>query len=148
MKLLLLKPVNGLGDAGKVVDTKIGYAVNYLIPKKLATTDLEAKIDKKSTKLSPDKLTQLAKKISKTRLNINKSTNEKGVLFSSVSAEEIKDSLEKLFPELISAQHEIRIPVHIKTLGEHKVTVRVSDKDSTLKVNVIDPTKTATGENR
>jgi len=36
MKVILIKDVKGIGRSNDVVETKDGYALNYLIPKKLS----------------------------------------------------------------------------------------------------------------
>lgn len=141
MQVLLLRPVKGLGEAGKIIETKAGYAMNYLVPKKLATTDLKAKVVKTLSKISPEKLSEILRKISKHHLTLNKKTNEKGILFSSVTAEEIKDQLEKLFPDLLATKVEIRIPEHIKSLGEYMAKIRVLGREAVQKIHVIDSLK-------
>ncbi len=42
MKVILLEPLENLGDVGQVVDVKPGYARNYLLPRGLAVLATES----------------------------------------------------------------------------------------------------------
>ena len=44
MKVILLEPLENLGDVGQVVDVKPGYARNYLLPRGLAVLATESNL--------------------------------------------------------------------------------------------------------
>lgn len=44
MKVILLEPMENLGDVGAVVNVKPGYARNYLLPRGLATLASESNL--------------------------------------------------------------------------------------------------------
>ena len=46
MKIILLKDVKGLGEAGEVKKTADGYARNYIIPNKLGIEATKANLKK------------------------------------------------------------------------------------------------------
>lgn len=102
MKILLKKDIQKLGKTGDIVDVANGYARNYLLPKKFATTvtrgDIEQikfqgiKNEEKQKEETKD-LQVLADEISKVSCTITVKTNKEGKLFGSVTANHIAEAL-------------------------------------------------------
>ncbi len=102
MKILLRKNVEKLGSSGDVVEVANGYARNYLLPKKFATTvthgnieqiNLERKKQEGKLKEEIDKLQALSDEISNVSCTITVKTNKEGKLFGSVTAHHIAQAL-------------------------------------------------------
>lgn len=102
MKVLLKKDIKKLGKLGDLVEVANGYARNYLLPKKLATTVTQGSIEQ--IKIQREKqeerrkeerqgLQTLANEISNASCTITVKTNEEGKLFGSVTAKHIADVL-------------------------------------------------------
>src|SRR4029453_5589688 len=94
---ILLKDVDGLGDAGAVVDVAPGYLRNYLAPKKLAQSATAASIAAAKTRLEQgegaaaelkERTEETAALLSKTVLTIPHQAGEGGRLFGAVTAQE------------------------------------------------------------
>lgn len=132
MKVILLKDVKGVGKKYEEKNVSDGYAQNFLIPKKLAlslagSSASAIKILKEQEEKSrEDKREALMDNISRlTDLTITTKmkANEKGHLFSSLSAEKISELIKKEGFE-IDAKH-IELSEPIKETGTFEVPVSV-----------------------
>lgn len=102
MKILLKKDIQKLGKTGEVVDVANGYARNYLLPKKFATTATRGNIEQikfqrirneEKQKEETKNLQVLADEISNVSCTITVKTNKEGKLFGSVTANHIAEAL-------------------------------------------------------
>jgi large subunit ribosomal protein L9 len=131
---ILLKDVDGLGDAGAVVDVAPGYLRNYLAPKKLAQSATAASIAAAKTRLEQaeraaaelkERTEETAALLSKTVLTIPHQAGEGGRLFGAVTAQEIVDAIKQARGLRID-KRSIRLEQPIKELGTHMVEVEVA----------------------
>ncbi len=145
MKVILLEPMENLGDVGAVVNVKPGYARNYLLPRGIATLatesnlkTLEAKIRAQAKKAAErkaeaERLRELLEPI--TLVLKVKAGDQK--IYGSVTSREIAAALE--------AQHQISIDPKklalekpIKDLGEYTLAYKPHPEvPMTLKVSVV-----------
>ncbi len=102
MKILLKKDIQKLGKIGDVVDVANGYARNYLLPQKFATTVTQRNIEQikfkrmkneEKQKEEVKNLQELADEISNVSCTITVKTNKEGKLFGSVTANHIAEAL-------------------------------------------------------
>ena len=132
MEIILREDIENLGIRGDVVKVAAGYARNFLLPKKLAVpaTDSNRKIveQERQSHLRKEakqigEAQELAKLVGAVTVTIARKAGETDQLFGSVTAADISDAL--------TAQHynverrRINLEEPIRTLGEHKVTVRL-----------------------
>lgn len=145
MKVILLEPMENLGDVGAVVNVKPGYARNYLLPRGIATLatesnlkTLEAKIRAQAKKAAErkaeaERLKELLEPI--TLVLKVKAGDQK--IYGSVTSREIAAALE--------AQHQITIDPKrlalekpIKDLGDYTLAYKPHPEvPMTLKVSVV-----------
>lgn len=101
-KLLLTKNVKHLGIVGDVVNVAPGYARNYLVPQGLATeptdTNMRAlaearRVAEQERALERKQLESLATRLEGAEVTIRARANEDGVLYGSVSADDIAAAL-------------------------------------------------------
>jgi large subunit ribosomal protein L9 len=136
MEVILREEVDKLGHRGALVKVADGYARNYLLPKKLAVAATEANRKiveqereawlRKEAKLKTD-AEDLAKLISGISLTFRQKVGEN--LFGSVTAKDIAEALERQNFHLDRRKVVLEEP--IKTLGEHRVTLRLHRDVST-----------------
>ena len=142
MEIILRADIENLGTRGEVVKVAEGYARNFLLPKKLAVaaTDSNRKIveQERQAHLRKDakevgEAQELAKLVGAVTVTISRKAGESDQLFGSVTAADISDALtaQKYNVE----RRKIQLDEPIRTLGEHKVTVRLH-RDVTAEVTV------------
>jgi large subunit ribosomal protein L9 len=144
MEIILREDVEHLGARGQLVKVTAGYARNFLLPKKLGVpaTDSNRKIVeqerqahlRKEAKLKGE-AEDLAKLLGSVTVTIKRKAGESDQLFGSVTAADVADALAA--QKYMIERRKIQLEEPIKTLGEHKVTVRTHKEVSVdITVNV------------
>lgn len=138
MEVILREEIEKLGHRGAIVKVADGYARNYLLPKKLAVaaTDANRKIVeqereawlRKEAKFQSD-AQDLAKLLQDVTLTFRHRVGENDHLFGSVTAKDIADALEQKNFQI--DRRKVILDEPIRTLGEHKVTLRLHREVST-----------------
>jgi large subunit ribosomal protein L9 len=146
MKIILFKDVENVGDANTQINVSEGYARNYLFPRRLAvlaTTASVALMEKRQEKKKQEmesrrsELQAQAEKLNSITLSLSADAGEGGKLFGSITAQEIAAAASQEAGFTVEKK-KIALAEPIKTLGEHKVTVKIyQDIVATLKINVI-----------
>ena len=145
MKVILKSDVKGLGREGEMKDVKTGYARNFLLPQQAAVVaDLGAvknwerhrDVREERDRTERAAAEAIAARLNELKLQIAVKAGEKNRLFGSVTNREIAELLEKEGIEI--DRHDIQIRVPIKTVGDHRVTVRLaSGIDTQVQVTVV-----------
>ncbi len=132
MKIILLKDIKNLGEAGAVVKVKDGYARNYLLPCRLAEESTPQNLHllhlrKEKSRHLEEKNKQeasgIASKISKLSLTIPCQAKDDEELFGSVTAQIIAKTLKEEGFDINKGK--IILPEPIKKLGIYKVKVQL-----------------------
>ncbi len=132
MKIVLMRSVDNLGQAGDAVDVKPGYFRNYLEPRGMAL-----RATSQNLKLVEAKRKRLESLVAKEKASAEKikemldgkefvyqlRAGDRGQVFGSVTSRDVVDSIKE---ELNVEIERRRIDMdNLKTLGDHKVRVRV-----------------------
>lgn len=135
MKVILVKDVKDLGRAHDEVTTSDGYALNYLIPKKLAISATPVALREAVSRrkqvtdrsaLDAALLTQNLATLAEARIVIRMKANEKGHLYDAVDAAEIsKAAKEQAQVDLPTEVVKLEKP--IKELGTFDIPVASAD---------------------
>jgi large subunit ribosomal protein L9 len=146
MEVILREDVDKLGFRGSVVKVADGYARNFLLPKRLAVaaSDANKKIVeqereahlRREAKAKTD-AEDLAKLMANVKLTFRQKVGENNQLFGSVTAKDIADALEA--QRFHIERRKIQLDEPIRTLGDHKVTLRLHRDVSTEIDVVIEP---------
>jgi large subunit ribosomal protein L9 len=138
MEVILREEVEKLGHRGSLVKVADGYARNYLLPKKLAVVATEANRKiveqereawlRKEAKLKTD-AEDLAKLLGGITLTFRQKVGENDHLFGSVTAKDIAEALEK--QNFHIDRRKVLLDEPVKTLGQHRVTLRLHRDVST-----------------
>ena len=132
MKVLLKEDVHNLGYAGEVHKVAPGYARNYLIPqgKAVLATSKNLKSLEHQRRLIHRKAEQirgeaqgLAGKVNGMTITLVRKVVEDEKLYGSVSVSDIAQALED--SGVVIERKMIKLDEPIKTVGEHKVSIRV-----------------------
>jgi large subunit ribosomal protein L9 len=145
MKVILKHDVKGLGRAGDVKDVKDGYARNFLLPNGAAVkADTGAlknwerhraeREERDRTECEEAEAT--AEKLRALKIQIPVKAGEKNRLFGSVTNREIAEFIGR---EGIDVdRHAIHLREPIKTVGDHRVEVRLlSGVEAQVTVTVV-----------
>lgn len=144
MKVILLKDVARLGRRSEEVNVPDGYALNQLIPKKLAepaTAINRKRLEQDKHLVAVGVATELANFVAaKTSLGVINVTvpveaNEKGHLFRAVKADEVVAVLAG--QGVTVPAHMLEISAPIKTLGEHSITLVQGDNRHEFSITVV-----------
>ena len=145
MEVILREDVEKLGHRGQVVKVAPGFARNFLLPKRIAVAataankkiveqEREAYL-KREAKVTAD-AQDLAKLISAVDITIAQKAGENDQLFGSVTAADVAAALEKKGYSI--ERKKIQLDEAIKTLGDHKVTLKLHrDVSVDLPVHVV-----------
>jgi large subunit ribosomal protein L9 len=131
-ELLLLKPVEDLGNEGDTVMVRTGYARNYLLPKGLAIPVTKAnrkQIESLKDRSEKRRATELegaqaiAAKLEPINIAFAVKTGPGGKMFGSVTSQDLLTRLAEEGVELEKKQVSLYTPV--KTLGKHTTKIRL-----------------------
>lgn len=130
MRVILLSDLHSVGRRGDVVQTKPGYARNYLIPQGLAVqaTASNAKwFEQQRRKIEAhhsheqENATELAAQLEGVSITIRKRVAETETLYGSVTASDVGAALEE--KGIAVDRRQIDLAGGIKALGEHEVRI-------------------------
>jgi len=145
VELLLIQTIDHLGKQGDIVEVKLGYANNFLVPQGLATIATEhhkRMVEKHRAKLAEIQkkrlvgLQALADEIRTKRVSIEANANEEGHLYGSVGPEDIVKALRN--EGIVLTTDQIRLSGPIKELALYTVRIYLGHGiESELKVWVV-----------
>ena len=147
LKLMLLKEVSGLGDAGDVVRVSPGYARNFLIPRRLAapvSKDAERQAEahkrrkaQETAKRKEEAAAQI-EALNALSVSVEARAQEDGSLYGSVTAGMIAEAISK--EGIPIDAHHIVLEEPIKALGIYDVSVRLFEGvEASPKLYVVEP---------
>ena len=146
MKLILTQDVNGLGAPGDVVEVKDGYGRNFLLPRGLATAwtkggEKQVAQIKRAREVREvrdlDDAAAIKAKLESLKVTLSARTGDTGRLFGAVTVADVVDAITAAGGPAVD-KRKVTIVAPIKTVGAHKVEVRVHPEAlATLNVNVV-----------
>lgn len=146
MKVILLKEVKGMGKEGDLVNSKDGYARNYLIPRNIAIEatpenlkkwEAAKKEEAAKKKQELDEANKLKERIEKLTVIIKAKGGSGGRLFGSITSQDIANGLKDQH-NIDVDKRKIELKDNIKNTGITQVEVKVyPEVSASLKVNVI-----------
>jgi large subunit ribosomal protein L9 len=131
MNVILLEPVEKLGDAGEVVRVKPGFARNFLIPRGLALpatqanqAELNARLTQRARVLAERKgdAERLKALLGDAELVIKVRAGEERI-YGSVGNKDIAEALKETYDVEID-RRKLDLAEPIKTLGEYVITYK------------------------
>ena len=133
MKLILLEDVKSVGKKGDIVNKNDGYALNYLIPKKLAVEatkanmndlELKKKAEEKRKKEELEEAKKIAEQLNDKVVKVSVKAGENGKVFGSVTNKEIANALAKQTGMDIDKK-KISFDAPIKMVGRRIVKIKL-----------------------
>ncbi|MBC7265418.1 MAG: 50S ribosomal protein L9 [Anaerosomatales bacterium] len=146
MKVILLTDLKGRGSEGDVIEVARGFAVNYLLPRKMAVEatpgnlkQLEARkhnIAKREAERRAE-AERVAAAIAGKTIVVEAKAGDEGKLFGSVTAGMVAEAMNaQLGVDLDRRKFDMH--THIKTLGDYPVTAHLyADVEAEVVVRVV-----------
>ncbi len=131
MNVILLEPVEKLGEAGELVSVKGGFARNFLVPRGLALPatqanqrELDARLAQRAKQLSARKADaeRLRDLLADASVDISVRAGEDRI-YGSVTSRDIAEVLENRY-EVEIDRRKLELGEAIKTLGEYTVVYK------------------------
>jgi len=146
MKLILTHEVTGLGEPGDIIEVKDGYGRNYLIPRGYAIRwsrggEKDVAAIRRARKVREirtlDQAAEVKGQLAGLKVTLQTRAGETGRLFGSVTVADVVSAIKAAGgPEIDKRRVEIGTP--IKTVGSHRVTVRLhQDVSAALDLDVV-----------
>lgn len=145
VKLLLTENVDNLGIVGDIVNVRIGYARNYLLPFGYATEpsdELISQLAEKRAQAEKDLAAQrkqreeMINKLDGQELTLVRACNDQGQLYGSVTQQDIASALREL--GFAVSPREVRLPTTIKRIDTFDIHIKVdSDLEADIKLWVV-----------
>lgn len=145
MKIILLQDVDKLGKTGDLVDAKVGYARNFLFPRKIAIEATEENLatwKEQKAQEEADEQERIAgaealkEKLEGLEIKLQAKSGEGGRLFGAITSKDIANEIERQLGEKIDKK-KIDLKDNIKTTGQSTIPVKVyGDVVADVKVEV------------
>lgn len=135
MKLILLQDIKNIGKKGEIKDVSDGFAMNFLLPKKLAvlaTTKnvqnikAEEKVIAKKAEVKVAVYQKIKNTLHQQTLNFSGKTSDKGHLFQAIKISDIIKATRKNFNINLEEKWFVDF-VALKDLGKHQVWLQLPD---------------------
>ena len=145
MKVVLLKNIPKLGQAGQLKNVSDGYARNFLLPSKLVVPATAANIKKAEKIKEMTQVTEANKAeaqksalghIKGLGVRIKAKATPEGKLFAGINAQRIVDEISQSV-EFYFRVESVVMDKPIKQVGEHKVDIKVGEEKETVRLNII-----------
>lgn len=144
MRVIFLKDVPRVGKRHDIKDVNDGYAMNFLLPKKLAEIatpksvamlELRAKNIEIEREVEANLLMRNLEEIKGKTLYMKVKADDKGHLFSGIHGKEIAEEMRKQHHAEIGEEF-IILERPIKEIGEHEIQISIQNKKSSFKLVV------------
>ncbi|WP_406284471.1 50S ribosomal protein L9 [Embleya sp. NBC_00896] len=138
MKLILTHEVTGLGEPGDIIEVKDGYGRNYLIPRGYAIRwsrggEKDVAAIRRARKVREirtlDQAAEVKGQLAGLKVTLQTRAGDTGRLFGSVTVADVVSAIKAAGgPDIDKRRVEIGTP--IKTVGSHRITVRLHQEVS------------------
>jgi large subunit ribosomal protein L9 len=144
MKVILRQDVDKVGLRGEVVDVARGYARNFLLPRKLAEPATPARVAElekvqahraRHEAQTFEQAQDISQRLGQTELRFDVKAGETGVLFGSVTATDVADSLWERHKIRVDRRR-IELAEPIKRIGRYDIPIELFP-DVTVQVRTL-----------
>jgi large subunit ribosomal protein L9 len=147
MQAILLKEVEGLGDAGTVVTVARGYLRNYLLPRGMAEEATPARIAevrrredsrRAAEAKAAEQSRELAELLGRTLLTLKANAGDDGRLDGSITAADVATAIEEARGVKVDRRH-ITVEPPIRAVGTYSVPVDLGPGLETEVKTIVSP---------
>jgi large subunit ribosomal protein L9 len=147
MQAILLDEVEGLGEAGTVVNVARGYMRNFLVPRGLAevaTPNRIAEVQRREEKRRADEIRaaeqskELAELLGRTILTLKAKAGDDGRLFGSITSADVATAIAEARGVRVDRRH-ITVEPPIRAVGTYSVPVELAPGLTTEVKTIVSP---------
>jgi large subunit ribosomal protein L9 len=147
MQAILLKEVDGLGEAGTVVTVARGYMRNYLLPRGMAEEATPARIAevrrredsrRAAEAKAAEQSRELSELLGRTILTLKAKAGDDGRLFGSITAADVATAIEEARGVRVDRRH-ITVEPPIRAVGTYSVPVDLGPGLATEVKTIVSP---------
>jgi large subunit ribosomal protein L9 len=147
MQAILLREVEGLGEAGAVVNVARGYMRNYLLPRGLAEVATPARIAevqrrevrrREAEARALEQAHELAGLLGRTILTLKAKAGGDGRLFGSITAADVATAIEEARQVRVD-RRQISVDPPIRAVGTYSVPVELAPGLTTEVKTIVSP---------
>lgn len=144
MKVILLRDVVGVGQKGTIKEVSDGFAMNRLLPQKLAEMATQEKLkalkaDEKaraeSAKAQEAEWGKLAATLKEAKITVRADANEQGHLYQQIAISTIVERIKKEVGVTVSPDS-IVLTSPIKSVGKAEIEIKIGTKKVPVSVFV------------
>jgi large subunit ribosomal protein L9 len=144
MKIVFLEDVPNVGTAGQIKDVADGYAMNFLLPRKLAEPATEAAMKRardraesyaRKRDIELEEKRKLAHQLDGLVVNFKRKVTQEKRLFGTIRDVQIAQAIKKLTGVAVD-KGSLEIKEPIRDLGEHEIVLRLGG-DVSSKIRVV-----------
>lgn len=147
MQAILLREVDGLGEAGTVVNVARGYMRNFLLPRGLAEVATPARIAevqrreeqrRVAEQRALDQSKELAELLGRTILTLKAKAGDDGRLFGSITSADVATAIKEARGVSVDRRH-ITVEPAIRAVGTYSVPVELAPGLTTEVKTIVSP---------
>jgi large subunit ribosomal protein L9 len=147
MQAILLKEVEGLGEAGTVVNVARGYMRNYLLPRgmaEIATPGRIAEVRRREEQRraalarAEEEARELLDLLGRTILTLKAKAGDDGRLFGSITSADVATAIEEARGVKVDRRH-ITVEPPIRAVGTYSVPVELAPGLTTEVKTIVSP---------
>ena len=140
MKVILLQDIAKIGKKFDIKEISNGYALNFLLPQKLAKMatketikELESQKKKyeETRKIEQEETRKGIEKMQDKPIEIKVKTNKAGKLFAKIDKKEIREAIKKQTGVCIRPDT-LELEKPLKETGEYKIVLKIGEKKTQL----------------
>jgi large subunit ribosomal protein L9 len=133
MKVILQETVKSLGKRGDLKEVTDGYALNYLLPKRIAVEATPANLkmwqDQKQSVAYKEETeagaaTEIAERLKGQTITFKAKVGANGRLFGAITAKEVAEQIQQRFGIELD-KRKLELEDTLKTLGEHPLKIHL-----------------------
>ena len=134
MKVVFTKNVPGVGQPDEVREVSDGYALNYLLPRKLALQATPAVLAAVTTRAGRKQqeqgklaaqangfLSQLQNRV----VTVKAKASPSGTLYAALSSDDVAEAIQNASKVPVGPA-QLVLDEHLKTIGDHQISVRLA----------------------
>lgn len=144
MKLIFIKDLPGVAKRDEVREVKEGFAINFLLPQKVALRATKALIESAKARAAAAVNSGVATRakaegwvaqLKGKTVTLSARASENGTLYAGVGPEAVASAIAAELHVPVEPGNVV-LPAHLKALGSHSITITIAGVSCAMSVNI------------